>query len=123
MLPLPIDFIHLQMYSILAVKIKKRLIILDPIHCNAFALLLGPWLLHCHNELHVEQGMIMVIEVGEPKSWPQNPEPSYKCGAYELPPKDSNTQILKFSSTSSLHSSPSSVFAMLFVPFISINIF
>ena len=45
----------------------------------------GPWLIHCHNELHVEQGMSMVIEVGDPDSWPQDPNPSYKCGQYKAP--------------------------------------
>ncbi|XP_067949475.1 uncharacterized protein [Watersipora subatra] len=34
---------------------------------------LGPWLFHCHNDLHVEQGMFMVIEVGDPHEWQQNP--------------------------------------------------
>ena len=45
-----------------------------------YIILVGPWLFHCHNELHVEQGMLLVIEVGEPKTWPQNPTPYY-CGA------------------------------------------
>lgn len=51
----------------------------------------GPWMLHCHNELHVEQGMSMVIAVGEPDTWPQNPNPSYKCGKY-TPPRSEESE-------------------------------
>ena len=29
--------------------------------------------------------MSMVIEVGDPDSWPQDPNPSYKCGQYKSP--------------------------------------
>jgi len=44
-------------------------------------LISGPWFLHCHNELHVEQGMAIVLEVGDSESWPQQ-ETGYMCGTW-----------------------------------------
>jgi len=51
----------------------------------------GVWFLHCHNEVHVEQGMSMVIEVGDSKQWPQTPSPAYKCGSVVKPATQSQT--------------------------------
>ena len=70
-----------------------------------YIILVGPWLFHCHNELHVEQGMLLVIEVGEPKSWPQNPTPYY-CGS-KIPaaganPEDTSIACLSKPSTNIL---------------------
>jgi len=72
----------------------------------------GPWLLHCHNELHVEQGMSMVIEVGDPDTWPQDPDPKYKCGAYI---KDSNQLVS--SGDNSAQTLTSSCYLLLLVVF------
>jgi len=33
----------------------------------------GTWIVHCHINYHVEHGMAMVFQVGEPKSWGMGP--------------------------------------------------
>ncbi|XP_065224732.1 uncharacterized protein LOC135848699 [Planococcus citri] len=45
----------------------------------------GFWLLHCHFTAHNDNGMQFVIQVGEPKDFPELPEDWPKCGDY-LPP-------------------------------------
>lgn len=52
----------------------------------------GPWFFHCHNELHVEQGMSMVIEVGKPDEWPQDDKNFYQCGHYKAQNKSKGKQ-------------------------------
>ncbi|XP_065224738.1 uncharacterized protein LOC135848700 [Planococcus citri] len=45
----------------------------------------GFWLLHCHFAAHNDNGMQIVLQVGEPEQFPQVPGDWPKCGNY-LPP-------------------------------------
>merc|ERR1712146_122733 len=45
----------------------------------------GPWVAHCHIDLHLVAGMMLVFNVGEPNEWPApNAEfPPTLCGGTE----------------------------------------
>merc|ERR1712146_449744 len=45
----------------------------------------GPWVAHCHIDLHLVAGMMLVFNVGEPNEWPApNSEfPPALCGGTE----------------------------------------
>nr|XP_034171050.1 laccase-5-like [Osmia lignaria] len=42
----------------------------------------GFWMFHCHQMFHILVGMELVIQVGEPKDFPETPKDFPKCGNY-----------------------------------------
>ncbi|XP_067950161.1 uncharacterized protein [Watersipora subatra] len=67
----------------------------------------GPWLFHCHNELHVEQGMFLVIDVKSrgPERYPTDPRDQISFNQpgvpYELEPQQ-NCTLSQMSTCTSL---------------------
>jgi len=43
----------------------------------------GPWIFHCHIDLHLVAGMAMVLVVGDTSEWPVPPLPPLLCGGTE----------------------------------------
>lgn len=45
----------------------------------------GMWLLHCHVEFHIDTGMLLVLQVGDPDQFPKAPVNFPKCGNWKMP--------------------------------------
>ncbi|XP_059169959.1 uncharacterized protein LOC131951634 [Physella acuta] len=44
----------------------------------------GVWMLHCHFEFHVVEGMALLLKVGQPEEWARAPEGFPKCGHWNI---------------------------------------
>ena len=51
-------------------------------------ILAGFWLLHCHVEYHISDGMGLIMQVGEPEDMPDHPEGMDRCGDFHTPEED-----------------------------------
>ncbi|XP_041354904.1 laccase-1-like [Gigantopelta aegis] len=53
----------------------------------------GFWLLHCHIESHLSQGMGSIIQVGQPREMPKPPKGWPRCGDWKYTGEGTGTEI------------------------------
>lgn len=50
--------------------------------CYTQCSILGFWIMHCHLETHMNMGMAVVLQVGEPDEMPNYPQNFPKCSNF-----------------------------------------